>query len=89
MKVKKYNPFVVKHKHQPIPQIKTKPKPKTKLEAKGLSLDNKKKIDIIYAKNLLRLVGTSSTKIITITLTITMNITLTTRLYQTSYYQHD
>ena len=35
-----------KPKHQPLP----KPEPKTKLEAKGLSLENKKKVDIIYAK---------------------------------------
>ena len=41
MEVKKYNPFVV---------IKPKPKPKVKLEARGLALENKKKLDIIYAK---------------------------------------
>ena len=41
MEVKKYNPFVV---------IKPKPKPKVKLEARGLALVNKKKLDIIYAK---------------------------------------
>ena len=43
MEVKKYNPFVV---------IKPKPKvkPKAKLEARGLALENKKKLDIIYAK---------------------------------------
>ena len=44
MEVKKYNPFVVK------PKPKTKTKIKTKLEAKGLSQENKKKIDIIYAR---------------------------------------
>ena len=38
MEVKKYNPFVIK------------PKPKVKLEARGLALENKKKLDIIYAK---------------------------------------
>ena len=43
MEVKKYNPFVViKHK--------SRPKPKPKLEARGLALENKKKLDIIYAK---------------------------------------
>ena len=43
MEVKQYNPFVV---------IKPKPKPKSKpkLEAGGLSLENKKKLDIIYAR---------------------------------------
>ena len=39
MEVKKYNPLVV-----------IKPKPKIKLEAGGLSLENKKKLDIIYAR---------------------------------------
>ena len=56
MEVKKYNPFVVKPlpktktKHKPIPKAKTEPKPKTKLEARGLSLEEKKKLDIIYDK---------------------------------------
>ena len=39
MAFKKYNPFFV-----------IKPKPKIKLEAGGLALENKKKLDIIYAK---------------------------------------
>ena len=43
MEVKKYNPFVVI-------KPKPKPKPKVKLEARGLALENKKKLDIIYAK---------------------------------------
>ena len=43
MEVKKYNPFVVI-----IP--KPKPKPNSKLEARGLALENKKKLDIVYAK---------------------------------------
>ena len=47
MEVKKYNPFVM-NKHKP------KAKPKTKLEAKGLSLENKKKLDIIYAKGFVK-----------------------------------
>ena len=41
MEVKMYNPFVViksKPRAKPLP----KPKPKTELEAKGLTLDNKK-----------------------------------------------
>ena len=46
MEVKKYNPFVVMNKRKP----KAKPKSKPKLEARGLSLENKKKLDIIYAK---------------------------------------
>ena len=48
MEVKKINPFVVK------PNPKTKTKPKTKLEAKGLSQENKKKLDIIYAKGFVK-----------------------------------
>ena len=40
MEVKKYNPFVVKPKTKPM----------TKLEARVLSLENKKKLDTIYAK---------------------------------------
>ena len=44
MEVKKYNPFVV---------IKPNPKPKVKLEARGLAPENKKKLDIIYAKGFL------------------------------------
>ena len=45
MEVKKYNPFVVIK-----PKPKPKPKPKVKLEARCLALENKKKLDIIYAK---------------------------------------
>ena len=48
MEVKKYNPFVVLNKHKP------KAKPKTKLEAKDLSLENKKILDIIYARRLVK-----------------------------------
>ena len=47
MEVKKYNPFVVS---KPKPKPKPKPNPKVKLEARGLALENKKKLDIIYAK---------------------------------------
>ena len=64
MEVKKYNPFVVKTlaktktipktKPKPLPKAKTKAKPKTKLEAGGLSLENKKKLDIIYAKGFVK-----------------------------------
>ena len=64
MEVKKYNPFVVKPlaktktkpqtKPEPLPKAKTKPKPKTKLEARGLSLENKKERDIIYAKGFVK-----------------------------------
>ena len=48
MEVKKYNPFVVMNK------LKSKAKPKTKLEARGLALENKKKLDIIYAKGFVK-----------------------------------
>ena len=47
MEVKKYNPFVVIN---PKPKPKVRPKSKIKLEAGGLALENKKKLDIIYAK---------------------------------------
>ena len=51
MEVKKYNPFVViKPKPKPRSKPKVRPKPKIKLEAGGLALENKKKLDIIYAK---------------------------------------
>ena len=51
MEVKKYNPFVViKTKPKPRPKPKVRPKAKIKLEARGLALENKKKLDIIYAK---------------------------------------
>ena len=55
MEVKKYNPFVViKPKPKPLPKARIKPKPKTELEAKGLTLDNKKKLDTIYAKGFVK-----------------------------------
>ena len=60
MEVKKYNPFDVKLKTKPkgasplVPQPEPKPKPKTKLEAGGLSLENKKKLDTIYAKGFVK-----------------------------------
>ena len=57
MEVKKYNPFVViksKPEAKPLHKAKIKPKPKTELEAKGLTLDNKKKLDAIYAKDFVK-----------------------------------
>ena len=52
---KKYNLFVViKPKPKPKPKPKAKPKPQTKLEARGLALENKKKLDIIYAKGFVK-----------------------------------
>ena len=56
MEVKKYNPFVVMNNptgstRERSAKSKAKPKPKTKLEARGLSLENKKKLDTIYAKS--------------------------------------
>ena len=58
MEVKKYNPFVViKPKPKARSKPKVTPKPKIKLEAGRLSrmdgvlsLENKKKLGIIYAK---------------------------------------
>ena len=49
MEVRKYNPFVV-IKPKPKPKPKVRPKPKVKLEARGLALEKKNKLDIIYAK---------------------------------------
>ena len=55
MEVKKYNPFVViKPKPKPKPKPKVRPKAKIKLEAKRLSLENKKKLEIIYAKGFVK-----------------------------------
>ena len=55
MEVKKYNPFVViKPKPKPRVKPKAKPKPQTKLEARGLALENKKKLEIIYAKGFVK-----------------------------------
>ena len=51
MEVKKYNPFVV-IKSKPKP--KARPKAKIKLEAGGLSLEIKKKLDIIYARGFVK-----------------------------------
>ena len=50
MEVKKYNPFVV-IKPKPKPKPKVRPKPKIKLGAGRSALENKKKLDIIYAKS--------------------------------------
>ena len=58
MEVKKYNPFVVikptgstrERSSKPKPKPRSRPKAKIKLEARGLALENKKKLDIIYAK---------------------------------------
>ena len=58
MEVKNYNPFVVKPnpkpKPKPLPKATTKHEPKTKLEAKGLTLENKKKLDMIHAKGFVK-----------------------------------
>ena len=54
MEIKKYNSFVVKPKPKPLPKAKTKQKPKTIFQAKGLSLEIKKKIDFIYAKDFVK-----------------------------------
>ena len=52
MEVKKYNPFDANPKTKT--KRKTENKTKTKLEAKGLSLENKKKLDFIYAKGFVK-----------------------------------
>ena len=51
MEVKKYNPFVV---IKPKPKPKVRPKAKIKLEAGGLSLENKKKLNTIYARGVVK-----------------------------------
>ena len=51
MEVKKYNPSVViKLKRKP----KVRPKAKIELEAGGLSLENKNKLDIVYARGFVK-----------------------------------
>ena len=50
MEVKKYNPFVV---IKPKPKPEVRPKAKIKLDAGGLSLENKKKLDI-YARGFVK-----------------------------------
>ena len=93
METKKYNPFVIKSptkaKTKPAGSARERSsKPKNKLEAKGwgtkagapLSLESKRKLDIIHAKILLRLVGNN--------LTMTLTITITTGLHQPSYCHH-
>ena len=52
MELKKYNPFVVMNKPKPKPKFR--PKAKIMLEAGGLSLENKKKLDIIYARGFIK-----------------------------------
>ena len=60
MEVKKYNPFVViKPKPKPTGSTRerssnARPKAKIKLEAGGLSLENKKKLDIFYARGFVK-----------------------------------
>ena len=64
MEVKKYNPFVVielkptgstrERSSKPRVKPKAKPKPQTKLEARGLALENKKKLDFIYANGFVK-----------------------------------
>ena len=64
MEVKKYNLFVVikpkptgstrERSSKPKPKPEVRPKAKIKLEAKGLPLENKKKLDIIYAKGFVK-----------------------------------
>ena len=60
MEVKKYNPFVktkptgFTRERSSKTKPKIKPKPQTKLEARGLSLENKKKLDTIYAKGFVK-----------------------------------
>ena len=51
MEVKKHNPFVV---IKPKPKPEVRPKAKIKLEAGGLSLVNKMKLDIIYARGFVK-----------------------------------
>ena len=55
MEVKRFNLFVViKPKPKPSVKPKAKPKPQTKFEARGLALENKKELGIIYAKGLVK-----------------------------------
>ena len=60
MEVKKYNPFAVIKPQSTVStrerssKPKVRPKAKIKLEAGGLSLENKKKFDIIYARGFVK-----------------------------------
>ena len=60
MEVKKYNPFVVIKPTGSTRERSLKPKPKVRLKAKikleagGLSLENKKKLDNIYARGFVK-----------------------------------
>ena len=61
MEVKKYNPFVVMNEPKPTGSTrersskpKVRPKAKIMLEAGALSLKNKKKLDIIYARGFVK-----------------------------------
>ena len=57
MEVKKYNTFVVKPNTKSTCSTRersSKTNPMTKLEAKGLSQEKKKKLDIIYARGLVK-----------------------------------
>ena len=57
MEVKKYNSFVVMNKPTGSTRersSKVRPKAKIKLEAGSLSLENKKKLDIIYARGFVK-----------------------------------
>ena len=51
MEVKNYNPFVVMNKPTGSARERSS---KTKLEARGLSVENKKKLDTIYAKGFVK-----------------------------------
>ena len=57
MEVNKYNPFVVKPKPKNTDSTRErslKTKPETNLDAKGLSQENKKKLNIIYARGFVK-----------------------------------
>ena len=60
MEVKKYNPFVVikptgsTRERSSKTKPKVRPKAKILLEAGGLSIENKKKLDIIFARGFVK-----------------------------------
>ena len=54
MEVTKYNPFVVKSTTKPKPKPELLPEPKTKFKARGLTLENKKKLATIHAKGFVK-----------------------------------
>ena len=68
MEVKKYNLCITFVVIKPKPKPRVRSKAKIKLEAGGLALENKKKLDIIYAKGFVKTSNMTRAIVITITM---------------------